>query len=148
MRKTAFFELFARRSAKSVRKQCFFSFFDALCTKFAKNANIVSFVYQKRIPSFEVLSVDDLLSLFCPQVDRRETNNSAESFMHHNSISFHLDGRKVHQCCICLYQTHVHQNLKTHLRVHSGEKPYRCTMCSYRATQQCTLKRHMMSHTH
>ena len=38
IRKTAFFELFARRPTKSRRKQCFFMFFKALCTKFAKNA--------------------------------------------------------------------------------------------------------------
>ena len=38
MRRTAFLELFARRSPKSVRKQSFFMFFETLCTKFAKNA--------------------------------------------------------------------------------------------------------------
>ena len=32
---TAFFELFARRSSKSVRKHCFLTFFETLCTKFA-----------------------------------------------------------------------------------------------------------------
>ena len=37
--KTAFFELFARDSAKSVRKQCFFfKFLETLCTNFARNA--------------------------------------------------------------------------------------------------------------
>ena len=35
MRKTAFFELFALCPAKSVIKQCFFTFFETLCTKFA-----------------------------------------------------------------------------------------------------------------
>ena len=37
-KKKRFFELFARRSAKSVRKQCFLTFFETLCTKFAKKA--------------------------------------------------------------------------------------------------------------
>ena len=37
-RKTAFLELFARRSSKRVRIQCFFTFFETLCTKFAKYA--------------------------------------------------------------------------------------------------------------
>ena len=32
------FELFARRPAKNIRKQFFFSFFKTLCTKIAKNA--------------------------------------------------------------------------------------------------------------
>ena len=40
MLKTAFFEiiLFAQCPAKSVRKQCFFTFFETLSTKFTKNA--------------------------------------------------------------------------------------------------------------
>ena len=38
MRKNSIFELFARCPAKSVRKQCFFTVFETLCTKFAKNA--------------------------------------------------------------------------------------------------------------
>ena len=37
MQKTVYFELFARSSAKSERKQCFFTFFETLCTKLAKN---------------------------------------------------------------------------------------------------------------
>ena len=32
------FELFARRPAKSIWNLCFFSFFETLCTKIAKNA--------------------------------------------------------------------------------------------------------------
>ena len=33
-----------RRSLKSVRKQCFFTFFETLCTKFAKNAKKTAFL--------------------------------------------------------------------------------------------------------
>ena len=36
MRKTAFFENLAWCPAKSVRKECFLTFFETLCTKFAK----------------------------------------------------------------------------------------------------------------
>ena len=50
MRKTASFKLFARRSSKSVRKQCFFTFFETLCTKFAKNAK------KQRFLSFSALT--------------------------------------------------------------------------------------------
>ena len=38
MRKTAFFELFVRRSGKSVRKQCFFHVFRDTLYKVRKNA--------------------------------------------------------------------------------------------------------------
>ena len=41
--KTAFFEIFARRPTKSVRKQCFYTFFKALCTNFTKKRHNIVF---------------------------------------------------------------------------------------------------------
>ena len=38
MQKTALFELFAWCFVKGVRKQCFFTFFETLCTKFRKKS--------------------------------------------------------------------------------------------------------------
>ena len=48
IRKTEFIELFAGRSAKNVRKQCFLAFFGTLCTKiamYAKNSVFELFVW-------------------------------------------------------------------------------------------------------
>ena len=42
--KKTFFELSARCSSKSVRKQCFFTFFETICTKFTDNAKNSFFI--------------------------------------------------------------------------------------------------------
>ena len=54
---TAFFELFARRPSINVRKQCFFPFFETLCTKFAKNPKKIFFDLFARRPTKSVRKV-------------------------------------------------------------------------------------------
>ena len=39
------------------------------------------------------------------------------------------------------------EQLRTHVKAHSGEKPFKCTQCDYASVQSSTLRRHMKTHT-
>jgi len=50
---------------------------------------------------------------------------------------------KFFHCNYCLYKTKFRFNLKTHIRIHTGEMTYKCESCEYVAVQYTTMKRHM-----
>ncbi|XP_034036458.1 gastrula zinc finger protein xFG20-1-like isoform X2 [Thalassophryne amazonica] len=55
--------------------------------------------------------------------------------------------KKQLSCCKCGKAFGRMNNLRVHVRIHSGEKPFSCTECSKRFVQKGALKRHMRSHT-
>lgn len=65
------------------------------------------------------------------------------------TLKLHL---KVHReasfrCSECGQSFTLRGNLRTHMRIHSGERPYTCTVCDKSFGRRATLVRHVRSHT-
>ncbi|KAB7501639.1 Zinc finger protein, partial [Armadillidium nasatum] len=55
-------------------------------------------------------------------------------------IMFKHKREKPFACCFCSKRFTVKNNLKIHLRVHTGEKPYKCSWCSMKFNQKGILR--------
>lgn len=52
----------------------------------------------------------------------------------------------VYKCPQCRYQCPNLDNMRKHMRIHTGEKPFACTLCTYKSAQRCNLYTHIKSH--
>ncbi|CAH2269673.1 jg18933 [Pararge aegeria aegeria] len=57
------------------------------------------------------------------------------------------DKLKPFKCCECEYTAARKEELKLHMRSHTGDKPYACDQCEYRSGDHNALRRHKKKHS-
>ncbi|KAM9838956.1 uncharacterized protein ACBR49_017621 [Aulostomus maculatus] len=64
-------------------------------------------------------------------------------------LKLHLRGHRetLFRCSVCGQTFTLRGNLRTHMRIHSGERPFGCTVCGKNFGRRATLVRHVRSHT-
>lgn len=64
-----------------------------------------------------------------------------------SSIGSSSSPDRPYKCLVCAAEFNRPANLKTHMRIHSGEKPYKCQSCGARFVQVAHLRAHILIHT-
>ena len=57
------------------------------------------------------------------------------------------DERAVHKCNQCNYTSSKKSNLRSHLKIHTGEKLNKCNQCDYASIQTGDLRTHLKTHS-
>ena len=72
-------------------------------------------------------------------------DNSIQKNFSENIVNVHRE--KTYKCNQCNFASVQADNLKRHLKTHSGEKSNKCKQCDYASSHASDLRRHMKSHS-
>ena len=62
-------------------------------------------------------------------------------------MSENQDEGEAHKCNQCNYTSSRKNNLKSHLKKHTGEKSHKCNQCDYASSQAGDLRTHLKTHS-
>ncbi|XP_064121231.1 zinc finger and BTB domain-containing protein 14-like isoform X7 [Macrobrachium nipponense] len=104
----------------------------------------VSGTQQPHQMSTPYVSTDDGPSSFkCTQC---AYNTTTRKYMERH-VACHAEKLNFFHCPHCPFKATHMGNLKTHIKIHTGERPFACPYCPYSAVQKEKLNAHVRTHT-
>ena len=95
---------------------------------------------KQRFPGIEKLTLSNAKDIPCKRCGK--TMENVQQYENHNMVSHgHFT------CMICLSTFTSRNNMKRHIRLHTGVKPYVCHKCPESFSRNDDFKRHLLRHT-
>jgi len=106
--------------------------------------------FTKNETSCQSVDADDAVSYSCPQpfaIDQSCTQTNNISKQSHQNYPDTQQEKKKFNCTYCGKKFGAKQDLKRHIRTHTGDRPYSCDICNSTFTLKANLKRHLRNNT-